>query len=213
MNLRVVDIFQSIQGESTRAGQPCAFVRLAGCDVGCSYCDTPEARDTRAGRLMTVDETLHALRALNVPLVEITGGEPLLQREPAAHLAERLLDLGHTVMIETSGCLPLGPLDPRLEIIMDVKTPGSGAAQRFRPENLPLLDGNDELKLVLTGRDDYHWACRFLAEHDLVALRAVHFSPAWSLLDPRTLAAWMLADPASAGARLTVQLHKLLGMP
>ena len=114
-------------------------------------------------------------------------------------------------MLETSGAYSVAGLDPRLEIIMDVKSPGSGAADRLCPENLPLLDANDELKLVLTNRDDYDWSLRFLAAHDFSSLRAIHFSPAWSTLTPATLAGWLLADRPPA--RLAVQLHKLLNIP
>jgi 7-carboxy-7-deazaguanine synthase len=212
MNLRVVEIFRSIQGESTRAGQECVFVRLAGCDVGCVYCDTPQAHRLDAGREMSVEAVLAEVEKLlvNCRLVEITGGEPLLQRDGFIALAVALLAGGHTVMLETSGALSVAGLDQRIEIIMDVKTPGSGAAQRFCPENLSLLDANDEVKFVLTGRADYDWARRFLVAHDLGLVRAIHFSPAWGTLSAADLAAWMLAD--GGPARLTVQLHKLLGI-
>jgi 7-carboxy-7-deazaguanine synthase len=214
VTVRIVEIFRSLQGESTRAGQPCLFVRLAGCDLLCRYCDTPQAHDPRAGRDLTIDQVVAEVEKLfpdPAPLVEITGGEPLLQRPGVEQLAARFLALGSTVMLETNGAQPIRGLDPRLEIIMDVKTPGSGAADRLCLENLPLLDSNDELKFVLTGRDDYDWACRFLAAHDVSSLRAVHFSPAWSTLAPATLAGWMLTDRSPA--RLAVQLHKLLGLP
>ena len=211
MGLRVVEIFRSIQGESTRAGRPCAFVRLAGCDVGCTYCDTPQAQDPRAGRDLPVEEVCGELLGYRLPLVTITGGEPLLQRDGVAHLAARLLEAGQTVMLETSGCFPLGGLDPRIEIVMDVKTPGSGAADRLCKDNLDIVDQNDEVKFVLSGRDDYEWACAFVARTPQLAhARAVHFSPAWGLLSPTALAAWMRED--GAPARLAVQLHKLLGV-
>ena len=211
MILRVAEIFRSIQGESTCAGQPCAFVRLAGCDIGCTYCDTLQARDAATGREMTVDEILAAVERFHLPLVEITGGEPLLQREGTAALAARLLEAGLTVMLETSGCLPVAGLDERIEIIMDVKTPGSGVADRFCGENLEVIDGNDEVKFVLTGREDYQWACEFVARWpQLWRARAIHFSPVMPGLSPHTLAGWMVAD--GGPARLGVQLHKLLGV-
>ena len=210
MKLRVVEIFESIQGESTRAGLPCVFVRLAGCDAGCTYCDTPQAHDHQAGSDMTLDEVASAIDRWETRLVEITGGEPLLQREGVRQLAYRLLEAGRTVMLETNGCHDLSGLDRRLEVIMDVKTPGTGAADRLCRENLSLLDGNDEVKFVLTGREDYQWACRFLAANDLSRVRAVHFSPAWRLLSPATLAAWIRRG--NPPARLAVQLHKLLGV-
>jgi 7-carboxy-7-deazaguanine synthase len=215
MALRVVEIFRSLQGESTRAGQDCLFVRLAGCDLGCTYCDTPQAHDPRAGSDMSVDQILaEACRLYDGPpaLVEITGGEPLLQRSGVEQLAARFLALGSTVMLETSGAYPLDDLDPRIEIIMDVKTPGSGAADRFCDENLNVINENDEVKFVLTGRDDYEWAGKFVTGRpELSQARAIHFSPAWGTLDPATLAGWMLED--GGAARLGVQLHKLLGIP
>jgi len=211
MDLRVFEIFAGIQGESTRAGQPCAFVRLSGCDIGCTYCDTPQARDFAAGRQMSTAQAHAEVERLGLCLTEITGGEPLLQRAAALDLAARLLESRKTVMLETSGCLPLHGLDPRIEVVMDVKTPASGAAHRFLHENLSLLDANDEVKFVLVNGEDYQWARRFVAEHDLSAVRAVHFSPAWGFLEPRQLAAWIRRD--NLPVRLAVQLHKILGIP
>jgi len=212
MILRVVEIFASVQGESSRAGQSCAFVRLAGCDIGCTYCDTPQARDLQAGRDMTVETVLAELSRFQLPLVEITGGEPLRQREGVETLAAALLATGHTVMLETSGCLPMAGLNPRLEVVMDVKTPGSGAAERFCSANLDALDANDEVKFVLTGLDDYQWACNFVARTPQLAIaRAIHFSPAMPGLSPRELAGWMGQDRGPT--RLGVPLHKLLGIP
>jgi len=211
MNLRVCEIFRSIQGESTRAGQPCSFVRLAGCDAGCTYCDTPQAQDPAAGRDMTVASVAAAVTDLGESLVEITGGEPLLQRDGVAALAARLLDAGCTVMLETNGCHDVSPLDPRIEIVMDVKTPGSGVAKRLCRANLDVLDGNDEVKFVLTGREDYLWAREFVARTpQLSRVRAIHFSPVWETLPAAALAAWLRAD--GGAARLAVQLHKLLGV-
>lgn len=211
MTLRVAEIFRSIQGESTRAGQPCAFVRLAGCNVGCRYCDTPQARDAKAGREMTVEQVVGEVMAFGLTLVEITGGEPLLQREGTAALAERLLEAGRTVMLETSGSLPIAGLDERIEVILDVKTPGSGAADRFCAENLDRVDGNDEVKFVLTGREDYQWACELVARTpQMLRARAIHFSPVMPALSPHLLAGWMVTD--GGPARLGVQLHKLLGV-
>ncbi|NIA22020.1 MAG: 4Fe-4S cluster-binding domain-containing protein [Anaerolineaceae bacterium] len=210
MTLRVVEIFAGLQGESTRAGLPCVFVRLAGCDLDCTYCDTPQAHDPRAGSNMTIDQVVSAVGRHETLLVEITGGEPLRQAEGLAALAGRLLAAGRTVMLETNGCHDLTPLDPRIDMIMDVKTPGSGVADRLCRKNLRLLDGNDEVKFVLTGGEDYRWACRFLAENDLSRVRAVHFSPVWRQLSAVELAAWLRRD--NPPARLAVQLHKLLGV-
>jgi len=212
MNLRVVEIFRSIQGESTRAGQPCTFVRLAGCDVGCAWCDTPEAQDPAAGHDLSVGDICAEVETLGLPLVEITGGEPLLQRRGVGELSGRLLDAGRTVMLETSGCHPVAGLDPRVEVIMDAKPPSSGAADGFCQANLGELDGNDEVKFPLADREDYEWACAFLARHDLSQVRAVHFSPVWGRLEPRTLAGWMRLDRSVGRAVLAVQLHRLLDL-
>jgi 7-carboxy-7-deazaguanine synthase len=213
MILRVYEIFESIQGESTRAGQRCAFVRLAGCDVGCSYCDTIEAQDPTAGRDMTIDAIVDQVNTFGLPLVEITGGEPLMQPRGTVALATRLIESGKTVMLETSGCVAIpSALDGRVEIIMDVKAPSSGAADRLCKENLDAIGASDEVKFVLANRGDYEWARKFVdTTPQLSGMRAIHFSPAWGLLSPATLAAWMLEDDGPA--RLTVQLHKLLGVP
>ncbi len=213
MALRVLEIFRSIQGESTRAGRPCAFVRLAGCPLACSYCDTPEARDQAAGSDLELDKVCEQLRRLSLPLVEITGGEPLAQRDRVERLARCLLDAGHTVMLETSGCFPLAGLDARLEVVMDVKTPGSGMAEHLCKENLGWLDSNDEVKCVITNRADYDWTRAFLAEHALPSVRAVHLSPAWGRCEPAQLAGWLRVDPPTRRVRLTLQLHRLLGVP
>ncbi|MBN2582389.1 MAG: radical SAM protein [Planctomycetes bacterium] len=211
MNLRVYEIFRSIQGESTRAGQPCAFVRLSGCDAHCSYCDTPQAQDPASGRNITVLEIVATVKQLGEPVVEITGGEPMLQPEGVMALASRLLDMGHTVMLETNGCHDLSALDPRIEIVMDVKTPGSGLVGQLHEANIDVLDGNDEVKFVLTGREDYEWAREFIAERpQIMAVRAIHFSPVWDSLPAAALAAWLRED--GGPARLAVQLHKLLGV-
>jgi len=210
MNLRVQEIFSSIQGESTRAGQRCTFVRLAGCPVQCVYCDTPEAQDPASGRDMPVEEVVKEVRHLGEPLVEITGGEPLVQRPAVDILAVALLEAGLPVMLETSGCLSTRGLDGRIEMVMDVKTPGSGAALPLCERNLGILRPIDEIKFVIVDRADYEWSRRFVAEHDLDGLRAVHFSPAWGRLDPGVLAGWIRQD--NPPVRFTLQLHKLLGV-
>lgn len=210
LTLRVVEFFRSIQGESTRQGQPCAFIRLAGCPLRCSYCDTPQAHDPAAGRDFSIDRAARRLLEMELPLVEITGGEPLMQRPGVIALAERLLAAGRTVMLETCGCESVAGLDERMEIILDVKTPGSSMADKMLDENLPLLDANDELKFVLTGRPDYDFACSYLKSHDTSRLRAVHFSPVTDTLPATQLAGWMHRDRPAA--RLTLQLHKLLGV-
>jgi 7-carboxy-7-deazaguanine synthase len=208
--MQIFEIFRSLQGETTRAGLPMWFVRLAGCDLACTYCDTAPARDVSAGCAMTVPEVVHAVSAPPIPWVAITGGEPLLQADEVNALIAALADGGRQVMIETSGAYPIDRLDPRAVRIVDVKTPGSGMAGRMWWPNLDLLTLRDELKFVLTGRDDYDWARTVVERHRLADRVAVLFSPASPGLPPRTLAEWILAD--ALPVRLNLQLHKLLGL-
>lgn len=208
MRLAVAEIFFSIQGESTFAGRPCAFVRLAGCNLDCRYCDTPAART--GGRAMSVDEVVAAVAAFGCPLVEITGGEPLLQAG-VPELCRRLLADGRRVLLETNGSLPLDVVDGRVVRIMDVKTPGSGMAQRMRAENLDQLRPPDQLKFVLIDRADYEWAREYLTTHSLPAGVEVLFAPATPGLSAADLARWILEDRLPV--RLQIQLHKHLGLP
>jgi len=206
--LRIHEIFHSIQGESTFAGRPCVFVRLTGCQMRCVWCDTEYA--FFAGSWMDLDQILAEVERFGCPLVEVTGGEPLLQ--PAVHeLMRRLADSGHEVLLETGGGFDIAGVDPRVRRIVDVKCPGSGeSANNFWP-NLEVLGPTDELKFVLADRADYEWALGVIAEHGLAGRCPIHFSPVWGRLEPAELAAWMLAD--GAPARLGLQLHKLLWGP
>lgn len=204
--LKVHEIYRSIQGESSFAGRPCVFVRLTGCQMRCSWCDSEHAFYEGAWR--SLEEILAEVAGHGCPLVEITGGEPLLQ--PAVHpLMTALADAGHEVLLETGGGLDIAAVDPRVHRILDVKCPGSGEAANNRWENLACLRPGDELKFVLAGRADYDWAVATLAARGL-AQRGVpiHFSPVWGELDPAELAAWILADRLPV--RLGVQLHKVL---
>ncbi len=222
--LVVNEIFRSIQGESTRAGMACVFVRLTGCHLRCGYCDTEYA--FHEGRRMTVDEV--AARVASAigdggrDIVEVTGGEPLLQ--PNVHpLMRRLCDAGHTVLVETSGACDIGACDPRVIRIMDLKTPGSGEAERNRWDNIDHLTPRDEVKFVLTGRADYDWAKRVIGRYGLgsrvgaVLMSAAHETPAGrelpgcAGLSLRDLAAWVLADRLPV--RVQTQLHKLIWDP
>ncbi|MHC4766654.1 MAG: radical SAM protein [Planctomycetota bacterium] len=221
--LRVNEIFCSIQGESTRAGCPCVFVRLTGCPLRCHYCDTAYA--FREGSLRSIDDVVEAVCAHRPELVEVTGGEPLAQ--PAAHaLIERLCDLGKTVLIETSGAIDIGPCDPRAIRILDLKTPGSGEAGKNLWSNLEHLTERDEVKFVITDRDDYEWARTVIEKHRLdqrcgaVLMSAVSQQPPGEEiegcpgLDPRDLAEWLLRDPPRGGpVRIQAQLHKLIWDP
>ena len=226
----ISEIFHSIQGESTRAGLPCVFVRLTGCNLRCTWCDTAYA--FHGGEKLTVDEVVTSVGELSgraatlqshapgdwTSLVELTGGEPLLQPE-AVPLAERLIGEGYQVLIETSGERHVGGLPREVIKIVDVKCPDSGAADTFCLENLDALDGKDEVKFVISSRRDYEFAREFIRRHELA--RRVHqvlLSPvfpdpngSWSGLSAQTLSEWILADRLPV--RLGLQLHKFIWHP
>jgi 7-carboxy-7-deazaguanine synthase len=203
--LVVNEIFHSIQGESTRAGLPCVFVRLTACDLRCSWCDTEYA--FYEGTKREIADVVGEVEQYRCDLVEITGGEPLLQ--PNVHeLIGALLDRGKTVMIETGGHRDISPLDPRVIRIVDVKTPSSGESHRVRVESFALLRTTDELKFVVKDRADYHWSVEMIERHGLAAKCPLLFSPVAGVLDPAELAGWLLKD--GLHARLQLQLHKVL---
>jgi 7-carboxy-7-deazaguanine synthase len=207
--LTVNEIFHSIQGESTYAGRPCVFVRLTACDLRCSWCDTPYA--FYEGRKMSVDEVLAVVDGHGCPLVEITGGEPLLQ-DDVYPLMERLLEGGRTVMLETGGHRTIARVPPAVVKIVDVKCPGSGESGKNDWGNLDRLAPHDEVKFVIADRADYEFARAVIARHDLGSrAAAVLLSPVHGTLDPRSLSEWMLADRLPA--RLQVQLHKFIWHP
>jgi 7-carboxy-7-deazaguanine synthase len=208
--MRVYEIFRSIQGETAEVGRPMWLVRLAGCDLRCSYCDTPAARDPAAGREMTVEEVLAAMDP-PLPWCMITGGEPLLQPEAVNVLVAALAARGRHVLLETSGAHPTAGLHPAARRIVDVKTPGSGMAGRLHGPNLARLRPQDEAKFVLTGRADYDWAKRFLAARGDLAPATVLFGAAQPALDPKALARWIVED--GLPVRLNLQVHKVLGLP
>jgi len=207
--LTVNEIFHSIQGESTHAGRPCVFVRLTACDLRCSWCDTPYA--FTEGRKMSVDDVVERVRGYNCDVVEITGGEPLLQKE-VYPLMERLLDEGRTVMVETGGHLSAEQVPAGVIRVIDVKCPASGEAGRMHWPNLERLRSTDEIKFVIQDRADYEYARQIAEKHDLVHRSgAVLFSPVHGLLDPRQLAEWILADRLPV--RLQLQAHKYIWDP
>jgi 7-carboxy-7-deazaguanine synthase len=207
--LTVNEIFYSIQGESTRAGQPCVFVRLTACDLRCTWCDTDYA--FYEGRKRSLDEVLNEVEGHGCPLVEITGGEPLLQ-EDVYPLMDRLLAAGNTVLLETGGHRPIARVPRGVVKIVDVKCPGSGEAERNDWSNLEALDPHDEVKFVIRDRADYEFALDVVRRHDLATrCAAVLFSPVHGVLDPQTLSSWMLADRVPA--RLQLQLHKYIWPP
>ncbi len=205
LRLRVNEIFHSLQGEARTVGIPTAFVRLTGCPLRCGYCDTSYAFSE--GHWQTIDDIVAEVRALGARYVTVTGGEPLAQRE-CRPLLQRLCDAGYHVSLETSGALDIAGIDPRVSIVMDLKTPGSGEESRNRYENIALLRADDHVKFVIRDRADYDWSCDQLRRHRLAEKTEVLFSPVHGELAAATLADWILADRLPV--RLQVQLHKLL---
>jgi len=207
LSLKVNEIFYSLQGESSHAGQPCVFVRLTGCNLRCSWCDTAYAYEE--GRPMDLTEILNGVERFRCPLVEITGGEPLLQEE-TPELIRRLLDRGYRVLLETNGSLDVSPVDPRCVKIIDIKCPSSGEAKNNRFKNLEHLTERDEVKFVIGGREDYDYARDKLPliHRKTKGGNIVHFSPLHERMDPRTLADWILEDRLPV--RLQMQIHKIL---
>ncbi len=207
-DLRIREIYRSIQGESTWAGWPCVFVRTVGCDIRCSYCD--ETHAFSGGERMALEDVLARVLLWDTRLVEVKGGEPLLQ--PAMpELVQRLLDEEYQVLVETGGQHDISVLDPRAHVILDIKTPGSGMQDRNDLENLARLDRGDEVKFVLCDRADYEWARELVRAHELDTRSTVHFSPVHPGLDPKELVKWMLED--ALRVRLNLQLHKYIWGP
>jgi 7-carboxy-7-deazaguanine synthase len=222
--MRITEIYKSLQGESTYAGLPCVFVRLTGCNLRCSWCDSEFS--FYGGRKMSGEEIFSEVSGLspNGGLVEITGGEPMLQEREVVPLMQQLLEGGYQVLLETSGERPLARVPAQVIKIVDVKCPNSGEPDTFLLENLEALQAHDEVKFVLSDRTDYEFARDFVRRHGLAErVRAVLFSPAFRknasgardsshcLLDPEELAQWILADDVPA--RLSLQIHKLIWDP
>jgi 7-carboxy-7-deazaguanine synthase len=231
--MQISEIYKSLQGESTHAGLACVFVRLTGCNLRCDWCDSEFS--FYGGQKMTVDEVIAEVDKLHAPtgnrqpatgncLVEITGGEPMLQERDVIPLMEQLLDADYQVLLETSGERPLAHVPKKVIKIVDVKCPHSGEADTFALENLKTLRPHDELKFVLTDRTDYEFARDFISQHNLAShVNAILFSPAFKkeasgardashcLLDPKQLAEWILAD--NVPARLSLQIHKFIWDP
>ena len=219
----LIEIYKSVQGESSFAGRPCIFVRLAGCNLRCSWCDSEYT--FKGGYKLSEDEVVAEVEKLApVKLIEFTGGEPMLQERELVPLMERLLASGYELMIETSGERPLDHVPAAVHKIVDVKCPGSGEGGSFRLSNLDFLTKGDEVKLVITDRNDYEFAREFIGQHALEARAgSVLLSPAFKktpstarstencLLDPRELVEWMIAD--GLDARLSLQIHKYIWEP
>lgn len=207
--LTINEIFYSVQGESSYAGRPCVFVRLTACDLRCSWCDTPYA--FHEGQKRTIDDVLAEVERFGCDLVEVTGGEPLLQREVYPLMAS-LLERRKTVLLETGGHRSTALVPEPVVTILDVKCPGSGEAARMDWENLARLRPHDEVKFVVKDREDYEYARRVIGEYRLEGrVAAIHLSAVHGVLDPKTLSEWVLADRLPV--RVQLQLHKLIWSP
>jgi len=207
--LTINEIYESIQGESTWAGLRCVFVRLTFCDLRCNYCDTEYA--FYEGKKRRLPEIIEEVLAFACPLVEITGGEPLLQKN-VLPLMTALCDAGCTVLIETSGAHDISTIDPRVHRIMDLKTPGSGECERNLWSNITYLERRDEVKFVIGSREDYEWSRDRVREHDLAVLcGTVLFSPIFGRIEPREIVEWIIADKLPV--RFQLQMHKFIWDP
>ena len=207
--LTINEIYFSVQGESTWAGLPCVFVRLTFCDLRCTYCDTEYA--FYEGKKRSLGEIVDDVLTYDCPLVEITGGEPLLQRNVLPLMA-MLADADRTILLETSGAHDISAVDPRVHRIMDLKTPGSGEVERNLFSNIDYLTPRDEVKFVIGSREDYEWSRAQLREHRLAdRCRAVLFSPIFGRIDPREIVEWILADKLPV--RFQLQMHKFIWTP
>ena len=202
--LKVNEIFKSVQGESTYAGLPCTFVRLTGCNLRCSYCDASYAYEE--GDILTAEEVVVKVDGMGCSLVEVTGGEPLLQKEIYL-LMTKLLEKGYRILLETNGSLNIGQVDPRVVRIMDIKCPDSGMSGKMDWKNLERLKENDEVKFVLSSEDDYQWAKEIISRYDLEKKVTVLLSPAFERLEARTLAKWILRDTLPVHLQLQLQRY------
>jgi 7-carboxy-7-deazaguanine synthase len=208
--LYINEIFYTIQGESSKAGRPCIFIRFAGCDLDCSYCDTKYASRKKNGRRMTADKIITLVKKFPCRYICITGGEPLLQKN-IHKLVTCLLNKNYYISVETNGCRDISQLDPRVHIVMDIKCPGSNQSRNNLFQNIYFLKPSDEIKFVITGRNDYRWAKELIKEKKLSRYCSnILFSSACGKLNPKTLATWILKD--GLNVKLQVQLHKLIGL-
>ncbi|MGH9842843.1 MAG: radical SAM protein [Blastocatellia bacterium] len=208
--MRITEIFHSIQGESSYAGLPCVFVRLTWCNLRCTWCDSEYT--FTGGNEMSVDEVMERVRGYDCKLVEITGGEPLVQKRECVELARRLCDEGYTVLVETGGSLDASVLDPRAIKILDVKCPGSGESDRNFWANLEQLNPNDEIKFVIKDRADFDYALDIVRRYRLEERHPrVLFSPVWGETDLQEFASWILQSGVKA--RMQLQLHKYIWGP
>ena len=207
--MKVCEIFTSIQGESTFAGLPCTFVRLSGCNLRCVYCDTKYSYDE--GIEMEIGDIVQRVDSAGVRLVEITGGEPMLQGEETISLIRELLDSGYEVLVETNGSMNIKELDKRATIILDMKTPCSAMSDKMDLTNLEIIKNSDEVKFVICSRDDYEWSKKIISQYGLEERCKVLFSPGFKMLQPKDLAAWIIEDRLRV--RLNIQIHKYIFDP
>ena len=202
--LRITEIFYSLQGEAETVGYPTVFVRLTGCPLRCGYCDTSYA--FQGGEWKTFDEIIERINSYNTQYVCVTGGEPLAQKSCKSFI--NILSEKYKVSLETSGAVDITNIDSRVSIVMDVKTPDSGEAEKNLLSNLAKLDANDQVKFVICSRADYDWSKQFVAEHELGKRCSIIFSPSFKQVNPAELAEWVLTDQLNV--RVQVQLHKIL---
>lgn len=207
--LKVNEIYYSIQGESSKAGLPCVFIRLTYCNLRCSYCDTEHA--FYEGKEISIDEIVKEVKKYGCKLVEITGGEPLVQRKDCLELMKQLSDEGFDVMIETGGSLPIKDIDKRVMIIMDLKCPSSGMMKKNLYENIDFLKHTDEVKFVIGDREDYEWSKEQIKMYSLTEKSNVLFSVVFGKLDPVTLVNWIIKD--NLNVRFQLQMHKYIWHP
>lgn len=209
-SMRIYEIYRSIQGESSYAGQPCTFIRTAGCSLRCVYCDTGYALPFDSGSDMTVSQILSQVEPLGFDLVELTGGEPLEQKE-TPDLCQALLGKGATVLVETGGHISINQLPKEVVKILDIKTPGSRMTRKIHWDNLKDLTNKDEIKFVLCDQTDFDWAVNVCNEHGLFSKHVIHFSPSFGVVDPQHLAQWIV--DARVPVRLQMQIHKYIWDP
>ena len=207
--LKVNEIYHSIQGEGSAAGLPCVFVRLTYCNLRCTYCDTEYA--FYDGKDFSIDEIINEVKKYDCKLVEVTGGEPLVQMDECLHLMQNLCDNGFDVMIETGGSLPIDKIDPRVKIIMDLKCPSSGMEKKNLYENINYLKPTDELKFVIGSREDYEWTVDVMNRYNLNNKCEILFSVVFGKIDPVQLVNWILEDKLNI--RFQLQMHKFIWHP
>jgi 7-carboxy-7-deazaguanine synthase len=207
-SVRMSEVYVSVQGESTHVGKPCVFVRLNGCNLRCSWCDSTFTFTGGAWR--DIDDVVAEARAFGVRTIEVTGGEPLVQKG-AIPLMQRLVDLGHEVLLETSGSRSIADVPAEVHVILDLKPPGSGEDRANLWSNIPLLKAKDEVKFVIASREDYLWSRDVVRRESLTAVCPVLFSPVWGAVDPKDLVAWILEDHLDV--RFQLQIHKVVWPP